>query len=571
MKLTQISIDNLLGLSYARMTITKPVVFVAGGNGAGKTSLVEGIRMAFTGAGQRGITTKNKFDALVRAGQKKGAVSVETDNGACVLELPKGKHTAFDVMESPFLPYLLDASKFASTDDKKRRSDLMKLCRVELKGKDIAERLRKRGVSDRLISEVAVLIVGGFAVAHEAANSKISEQRGAWKAITGETWGENKAAEWQAPVSGEHSPAAKDTAIQQLNEARQRLAASSETLQELRILQRQHDKNETQRASLQAEHEQLSRRKAHHDANLVDLASTKRQLDEARALAGDASATRYSCPCCAEQLVLTASGLSKAGPADAAAAASLPTLEHAWQTMKAACENSARAMTAAEHAGIELEKMAAATADRTQEIAELESQQAEIQQDLQLLQTTLQDIERDERANAQAAELTARANAAHQLLLEWQTAAAALAPDGIPADLTREAITPMNGLLAKLANMAGWPVIQLSDNLQVVRGDRPYSLLSESEKWRADTLLTLAVANLSGLRFALIDRFDCLEPAARNQALDLFADAADDGLFDTLLVAGTMKAPLAEEELINSFWIANGEVQPVEQTQQKAA
>lgn len=572
MKITHINIDNTLGLSFARIAINKPVAFFGGGNGAGKTSLIESIRMAFTGAGQRGITTKNKFDALVRDGQKKGAVSVETDAGSCVLELPKGKHATFDVIESPFLPYLLDSTKFAGADDKKRRSDLMKLCRVELKGKDIAERMRKRGVSERLIDEVAVLISGGFPVAHDAATTKVSEQRGAWQAITGETWGQNKAADWQAPVPPASDAAVKASAAQQLADARQELAAASGKLVELRNQQRDSVQLERRRADLQALHDQMERRQTHHHANTADLDSVKRQLDDAKALAGDASATRYDCPCCNEQLMLVGGALVKGGAFNADAAARLPELERALKTTIAATENSARALADAQHASAELAKLpAAAGAGLEQDIAAVESQINVIQQDIEILQETMAGIARDEQANEQAAELTARANAAHQLLLEWQTAAVALAPDGIPADLTREAITPMNTLLGQLAAMAGWPAVQLSDSLQVVRGDRPYSLLSESEKWRADTMLTLAVANLSGLRFALIDRFDCLEPSARGEALDMFADAADAGLFDTVLVAGTLKTPLAEEELINSFWIAKNEVQAVAQAEVKQA
>lgn len=559
MKITTISIDNVLGLSYARINITKPVAFFGGGNGAGKTSLVESVRMAFTGAGQRGIKLKKDFSELVRGGQKKGAVAVETSDGSCTLALPKGEHSSFAVLESPFLPYLLDASLFARADDKQRRSDLMKLCGVKITGKLLADRLRKRGVAESLLEKIGALIAGGFQVAHSAAKAEVSTQRGVWEGITGEKYGSDKAVGWAAP-SQPCDPALVANVRQQLADARAELNAKSGELVAMRNEAKARNQLIAKRQQLQELAGQIEARQQQQAACAADAASAQQQLEEARALAGDVNAIGYQCPCCSEVLVLVGGQLQKAGQRDPEAAARLPALERALQAASNALANSNALLAEAQGAAAALASLGDVPADRALAITVLENEVQEAVETVAALEESAGNVEQIARQAEQAADVTQRAAAAHQLVQDWTKAAEALASDGIPSDLTREAITPFNALLAKLAGMAGWPVVQLSDDLQVVRGDRPYRLLSESEQWRADTLLALAVANLSGLRFALIDRFDCLQPSARGEALDLFSDAAEAGLFDTVLVAGTLKAPLAEEELINSFWIAEAEV-----------
>ena len=69
--------------------------------------------------------------------------------------------------------------------------------------------------------------------------------------------------------------------------------------------------------------------------------------------------------------------------------------------------------------------------------------------------------------------------------------------------------------------MATWHPVVITPEIEITYGGRLYGLLSESEKWRADTLLAIAIARLSGIRLVLLDRFDVLQPTARPQALKL--------------------------------------------------
>ncbi len=111
--------------------------------------------------------------------------------------------------------------------------------------------------------------------------------------------------------------------------------------------------------------------------------------------------------------------------------------------------------------------------------------------------------------------LTADAARHHADVVAWSFIADQLSPTGIPAEILASALTPMNDLLATQSAEAKWLPVQISPEIEVTYGGRLYGLLSESEKWRCDALLAIAIARLSGLGLVALDRFDVLQPSAR--------------------------------------------------------
>lgn len=151
------------------------------------------------------------------------------------------------------------------------------------------------------------------------------------------------------------------------------------------------------------------------------------------------------------------------------------------------------------------------------------------------------------------------AAALHGQVVAWGEIADALSPTGIPAEILQSALSPVNELLTDLSKMAGWKEARITGDIEITYGERLYGLLSESEKWRTDTLLSIAVASLSGLKFVTLDRFDVLEPAARPQALKLLLQCASKELLDQAIMAGTMKEPMAKlPKGMQQAWIAEG-------------
>lgn len=110
-----------------------------------------------------------------------------------------------------------------------------------------------------------------------------------------------------------------------------------------------------------------------------------------------------------------------------------------------------------------------------------------------------------------------------------------------------------------LAGLAKWKPVQILDDMSVNVGGRAYGLVSESAKWRADTLLALAIAQISQLRFVVLDRFDVLDLPGRGQLLGLLVELARMKAMDTMIMCGTMKAiPKGLPAQVRAVWVANG-------------
>ena len=88
MKLTHISISNVLGIAAADIDLFTPVTLFCGPNAAGKSSIREAVRAAFLGRPER-VLKKKDLGQLVHADQKAGTVGVEFDGGAATFMAPK--------------------------------------------------------------------------------------------------------------------------------------------------------------------------------------------------------------------------------------------------------------------------------------------------------------------------------------------------------------------------------------------------------------------------------------------------------------------------------------------------
>ncbi|ORL56794.1 hypothetical protein B7H20_18320 [Pseudomonas aeruginosa] len=172
---------------------------------------------------------------------------------------------------------------------------------------------------------------------------------------------------------------------------------------------------------------------------------------------------------------------------------------------------------------------------------------------------------------AQRQDVIKQAAGFHAEVCAWSALADALSPTGIPAEILADAIGPVNELLQRLSGIAGWSPVQISADIDVTFGGRLYGLLSESERWRCDATIALAIATISGLRLALLDRFDVLDvPARTQQAMKLFQSLAAGGEIDTLIVAGTLKEPMAKTPAwLQAVWIDAGQL--ADQQHQAAA
>ncbi|MDP5820715.1 AAA family ATPase [Pseudomonas aeruginosa] len=580
MRITKLEITNFQGLRHAALDVSAPVLLVAGHNGAGKSSLLDGVAMAFNGQPRR-VSLKKEIDKLITEGAKKGEARVEWldeagEVQACGVALPTGKGSA--LTDSPFLPYVLDAGLFASLDAKERRRVLFDLSGASASPAEVGRRVEAKGLNPALFEKVKPLLRSGFPAAVEQAKAYASEARGTWKAITGENYGSEKAVDWApelvATVVTDDQVAEAGKNLQLLEddlaEAQQALGASKQA--------RQAADGRAQRIAKLRELVDLEprrRNKLTADEQNQDEWSEKVMAAEL-ASAGSVPHQPLTCPHCQGAVDLQAGTLVVHQPpeqiADAEAARRLPEYREYLASAQRAVANSQRDLDECLAAAEQIKALEAESADAPSAEAIANGEQAinELRQTRDASRAKLVALQEALEAATQREASIAKAQAAHQDVVAWTGMVDALSPTGIPAEILADAIGPVNDTLKRLAGIAGWSPVEISVDIDVTFGGRLYGLLSESERWRCDTTIALTIATISGLRLALLDRLDVLDLPSRSQALTLLRAVTMDKEIDSVIVAGTLKEPMAKTPAwLQAVWIDTGQL--VDQHHQAAA
>lgn len=566
MRIASITATNFQGLHHAALVVSAPVLLVSGNNGAGKSSLLDAIAMAFTGSPRR-VSKKKDLDQLVTEGQKKGEAHVAWldeagDEQVSWVMLPKG-NTA-PLLDAPYLPFVLDAQRFTSIDSKERRRVLFDLAGASASPNEVGKRLLARGADAALVEKIKPMMRAGFPAAADQAKEYASEERGAWKGITGEVYGSEKADGWEPPavpaeVSQEQvdeANAAAQALQADLDEANQQLGAHKAAAQDAERRQRVLAELRETAGLLQRRREKL----AADQERMVEWAQKLVNAEQAAS-----AATAMACPCCSERLIVEGGALVKfvGGAADPELARRVDEYRGYLQSAERAASNSQRDVIEAENAADRIAALEAEAAGipSAEAIANAEQTIASIRQERDRANAAHQALAEAMALSTSRDELVKKAAAHHAQVKAWVLIADALAPDGIPSEILKDALQPINAMLASMAEAAKWQPVQLSDDIDVTYGGRLYGLLSESEQWRCDALLAVAIARLSGLRLVTLDRFDVLQPSARPQILLLLRSLTQAGELDSAILAGTMAAPMSKvPDGIQQVWIEGGQI-----------
>ena len=569
MKIHRVEVQNYLGARAVNLALNAPVLLVAGKNGAGKSSIQEAVRHALAGDAAR-VALKKDYRALITEGADAGYATVATDDGECSIVLPSGKgvHAA----DHPALPFVLDPHRFAQMPADDRRQFLFGLFGLSADGEAVLASMRARGADMAKFEQVRPLLRASFDAAAKEAQAKARDAKAAWKTATGgETWGKDKAAAWAAPrpaetYSVEQVRAAEDL----LKETDAEIEATNQQIGERRAAAKQRADAEARVSDLRAKAGRLPalrEKLARDEAELAEWSAKLSKLPPK----GGAHQKHLGCPCCGVALMLGGDGelveyqLPEHGAVSAEVETQRTQQQQGVDLFERSVKNDLRDIATAEAAAAELasaEKILADTAPGYAEAAE--AKLAELKADRKARNDTLQAMCAANKSAHDADALTKKAAAHHADVLAWLAIADALAPDGIPAELLAAALQPINDCMAAGAIDAEWAPVRITEDMEIVEvldstNHRLYRLLSESEQWRADALIGAAIAELSGLRLLMLDRFDVLDSKGREDALFWLDGMAQDGKIDTAIVSGTLKSlPSGLPETIQPVWIEGG-------------
>lgn len=567
MHIQKIECSNVLGLSRADIVCSQPVMIIAGSNEAGKSTIADAVSMAILGTPRR-VKLKKELGQLLHEGAEKGRVTIIADGDVLgEFRLPGGQHKAEAVRGAEFLPLVLDPAAFARMDAKERRTTLFALTKCKMSPEVVEAKLIERGISEAMAADIKPLLRGGFPATCEELADRAKEAKGAWKAVTGEQWGSEKAKDWApelptAKVDAEELAASRkqlDTLAADLNEAQQSLGAAKQSAQ-----------SAEQRAAsiqrLQELAELADRRAAKLTFDEKDLAEWEEKLQSAQAAASGApSVTTHECPHCQGLIELKAGALhayvEPEAVADPEAGKRADEYRGYRDSAQRAVANSKRDLQESQDAAAQVVALQAeqAKAPSAEAITNAEQVINELRQDRDKVQAKVDALSEAQAALESRADTIAKAAEHHGKVMGWLAAAEALAPDGIPGEILAQALTPVNDSLAVLSRLSGWKKVEITDDMEITCGGRLYGLMSESAKWRADTLLALVIAQISELRIVILDRFDVLDLPGRSQLLNMLVELGNMKAMDSMLMCGTMKAlPEKLPAGVAGVWITNG-------------
>jgi energy-coupling factor transporter ATP-binding protein EcfA2 len=591
MQIQTIHVSHFLGCQAVDVRLHHRVHLFAGKNGAGKSSLRDSIALALTADLGR-VSLKKEAAALIRDGSDLAVCEVITaDRDEYRVSINRsGKITDSRIGKDAdaTLPYVLDAQRLARLTDTERRAFLFGLMGVKMGQAEIAERLKARGFEDARVQRVLPLLRSGFDAACKEAKAKATEAKGAWRTVTGEAYGSEKAKAWRA-----HVPAYDAGAAAQLATELQHCDVAAEQWQrQVGALEAEEKRRAGLRAKLPGLQEHAAKLGRIADKLAADVTSLNdwtadfektsaaagtgprvglvhelaRALTDLMAMTTPSDADAHTADW--DRALNAMDAYTKEhGPvfsgttSDPKAAARLPSVKHSRDLMASAVANDKRDLEAAKAAKTEADSITAELAETFDAagLAEAKERGAALKQTRATI-VQRQDALRSIKALVDAADAKTKGAAKHaDDVAAWDALVDALAPDGIPAEILSEALGPINERLAQSAADTTWPTPVIGADMAITAGGREYRLLSESEKWRTDAMLAEAVASLSGVRLLVLDRFDVLDLQGRADALGWFDVLAETGEIDTALLFGMLKAlPASLPETIGCSWIESG-------------
>lgn len=561
MRLDRILVENVLGLRRADLALRARILLVAGPNGAGKSSLADAISMALLGKPRR-VALKKDLGQLVTEGAKKGRAAVWADGEQIgEIKLPSGDHGEQLPAGAQYLSYVLDAGLFASATSDERRKLLFQLTGCKATPDLIEARLLELGADADKVATIKPLLLSGFPAACSDAKTRATESKGAWRAVTGETWGEKKSDGWAPelpPVAVDEKELAASRSV--LQEIESDLADAQQTLGTHKAASQSNAQNQKRVTELVPLADQLKRRQAKLEEDQARMVEWAQKVIDAEQAASGAGA--MECPCCNEKLIVEDGVLVKLHQpnSDLEAARRVDEYRGYLESAQRAVENSQRDVRASEDAVSQIKALKASLQMEApaEAIANAEQQINELRQQRDSLRAKVESLQDAARALAERDITITKAAQHHADVMGWLAIAEHLSPEGIPNELLNKAMTPVNTALQVMSRLTGWNQVALNAGMELTANGRAYGLLSESERWRCDTLIALAIAQVSGLRLALLDRFDMLDLPSRAQLLGALIEMAKLDSIDTVIVSGTLKARPTTPAQIQTVWIENG-------------
>jgi energy-coupling factor transporter ATP-binding protein EcfA2 len=482
----RVTVKGLLGISgTATIEIEhKKITLLCGDNAQGKSNLINLTKAAmFPRAIPPSMTIKDYGKAIINLACKEGSVTLEAPGLTRVVAYPtcevktiKGSQSIkFDefAAQEISLPYLSTAQRGKWLADMLGARPTRKELEAEFEPLNISEAAQKRILD--------VYISSGPETAHKVADDFRKELTTEFKALTGEQWYVNKGIQFKPK-------------------------GYSDDLEKCAVDELERKVVETEKAYFEArDMAALYRAAGDKEALLAEVEKWTATVLEREQSVKTATASTVKVQREKELLTCGSCGISgtivgtklvkqeKSAPAPEPTPGTL-SLDHA----QASLGNAQMALGVAK-----------GNLDRAEGVGEyVDAQPFSDAWDLA-------------RVRLQAQKTKLASIALHYKILGMQQAMEVVSPDGMAKAKLLIGVKQFNKTLREYSELAGWETVQIDANLNLRYDEKAYHphILSESERWRADTIFQIAYCMATEQELICIDRADIVVSEAHRGGL----------------------------------------------------
>lgn len=570
MKLT---VKNFRGCKSAKIDIA-PIALIAGLNHEGKSSVALAARAALMGDV---LTTKTNAAMLVHDGADAGSALVSDGKDIRFkMNWPKGDHTSKGRLHESDIA--AGGVRFGALKSDELAARLSEVVGLTPTRDDVAKALSDEGFGEKVIEAVWQQIDESE---WDGAMSKASETgaklKARWTDTTGRSRYGNKIADGWKPDDVADEIADGEVTLEDLKERVVRAngaleralrdagasAADRDRLTEAVGPMTRDDGVPDELASLRDRRAELESQDKELEAAIGALDQERRDIESRE---GPKIIVATSCPCCSEQIVVTAKRSADGATLYDIAKGDAPELLDRTESGRALAENGeARAAKSKDQTTVR-QQITALTRDIVNRESALEQlnalpEGADNTDDIEAARTAIAVAQKD----VSDFESIAKAATLHKSIGNNDTVQKMLKPDGLRRDvLVRRLDEFLFEHVQPLCNAAKFAPITINDELMLTYGGHPYQLLaSDSERYRMDAILSLAIAQIDGSALVIFDGADMLDPAGRNGLFKAIKAAGVKALVCMTIFKGESVPDLAKSGLGRSYWVHAGVVEPL--------
>lgn len=546
-------ISNYRAIQSATIDL-QGITVVYGKNGAGKSSLSEAFRMLLLQDANLYSLTKEEGRGLITDGEDIGDIElIDGEKGKIRIMLPERKINTD--RNPPFAsPIATGKSRFLELHPKQQVECLTLALKANPNETDLQLALKHLFSDEGTIQKVWKLLdkEGWDATAKRYAEMA-TEAKGEWRGATGETWGEKKGAEYHLRMQDDQWIGEKQDELMKLNDR-------------LTIALKSSGATEEKRAQLKAKADQVDSITANIESQEKAIAASSAELNKAH-VDRDAlpswlrtqTETGIPCPSCQKPLVIekikggTQLIVAPEQPADnaknKAMRMQLASLDGAIGRLPAAIDSAKAAL-------VETRRQLRETVEAKQALADMErSTSAE---DPVAVTKLL------EEGKAELAEALKKKGArdAHNKVTRYVEVSRILGSNGLRSDVMKKKLAEFQATLDRYCSSFGTPRLTLDENMTIRYDGRLTPFISESERFRANVLIQLAVADSDGSETVIIDGADVIVGKDRGGLLQALVAFGKPSLVTIAIPSKDRAIPLPAE-FGKAWFIEQGKLEEI--------